>query len=173
MLSVTEADGARRGICNLISPACIYAQRAILHAVFPAQANKAVTAHSWCRDAGACGPWNGLGLDAAVKLGPTQQWYRYGFVATDNDDNARITFQVGAANAEIYISTLSLNSGGELGLGDAEDPAKGTVAVFARRAIIYTRAAAGLAEVFGGDGAEIFWWDAGLFEKGFGCASRR
>ncbi|MDB5322942.1 MAG: hypothetical protein JWN40_4573 [Phycisphaerales bacterium] len=73
-------------------------------------------------------PWQNLGLATPVKLYPDDTDQYYGFVATADDDNARISFALGAEVGTIYLGHITLQTGGQTGL-DAlnESAAKGTV----------------------------------------------
>ncbi len=61
-------------------------------------------------------PWGGLGFSKEVKL--TNEWkaYRYGFTATDDDDNARISFSLGKSKEKAYLRRVELRPGGRQGL---------------------------------------------------------
>ncbi len=74
-------------------------------------------------------PWRGLGLSTSVKLSPEMRAHRFGFIATGDDDNARVSFAIGQqAGRTITFSSVALQPGGQEGLRDDEDPAAGTVA---------------------------------------------
>ncbi len=74
-------------------------------------------------------PWQNLGLTSTVALYPQDADCYYGFTATADDENARISFSVGGAAGVIYLGNLGLRTGGQLGLDKLnENPAKGTVA---------------------------------------------
>jgi hypothetical protein len=74
-------------------------------------------------------PWQNVGLTRDITLLPQDADYYYGFTATADDDNARISFSVGGAAGVIYLGNLGLRTGGQLGLDKLnENPANGTVA---------------------------------------------
>jgi hypothetical protein len=73
-------------------------------------------------------PWGMLGLSRTAEFGTQARTFTFGFTATADDDNARISFLLGRLITNIYLSDIRLHSGGQRGLGDDEDPAKGTVA---------------------------------------------
>ena len=74
-------------------------------------------------------PWSNLGFSKslALKEGITQDLVS-GFTATADDDNARLSFTLGKTALVYYtLSAPLLAEGGQVGLGDNEDAAKGTV----------------------------------------------
>jgi hypothetical protein len=72
-------------------------------------------------------PWNSLGYADGVPVGKEKQ-YRLGFVASSDDDNARVSFHVGAKADTLRIGRVTLQEGGQTGLADDEDPAGSSVA---------------------------------------------
>jgi len=76
-------------------------------------------------------PWNNLGLSKQVTLKNEWQSFRFGFVAKNNDDNARISFSFGGSNVPIYLANVQLRPGGRVGAEFGESIKAGTVAVFA------------------------------------------
>jgi hypothetical protein len=77
-------------------------------------------------------PWQNLGITSAVTLYPQETDQYYGFTASADDDNARISFSVGAEKGAIYLGNLGLRTGGQTGLDKLnENPAAGTVAASA------------------------------------------
>ncbi len=73
-------------------------------------------------------PWEMLGLSRTAELETQPRTFTFGFTASADDDNARISFSLGRLIASIYLSDIHLHQGGQRGLADDEDPAKGTVA---------------------------------------------
>jgi len=65
-------------------------------------------------------PWQNLGLSRSVDL--TQKWqtFRFGFVAKDDDDNARLSFSFGGNDVPFYLTNVKLQSGGRVGLRAGE-----------------------------------------------------
>jgi len=76
-------------------------------------------------------PWSNLGLSRQVALKNEWQSFRYGFIAKNNDDNARISFSFGGSNVPIYLANVQLRPGGRVGAEFGESIKAGTVAVFA------------------------------------------
>jgi hypothetical protein len=76
-------------------------------------------------------PWQNLGLSRSVDL--TQKWqtFRFGFVAKDDDDNARLSFSFGVNNVPFYLANLKLQPGGRVGLRRGESISEGSVQVYA------------------------------------------
>lgn len=76
-------------------------------------------------------PWQNLGLERKVKIGPKPQGklesFSLGFVSTADDDNARVSFAVGASDVPISLSGIYLTEGGREGLREDEDPTVSTV----------------------------------------------
>lgn len=77
-------------------------------------------------------PWQSLGLYSEVKLTPQEQAFEYGFTATQEDANARLSILVGEEANTITISDLQFAPGGQTGLKEEEDAARGTVERFSR-----------------------------------------
>lgn len=73
-------------------------------------------------------PWNNLGLATPLKITSRPKEYRFGFTASEDDENGRVSFTVGQATGVITLADVQFRSGGQEGLRDNEDPAKGTVA---------------------------------------------
>jgi hypothetical protein len=61
-------------------------------------------------------PWERLGMDAQVKIGPVWKQYRYTFLADRDDDNARLTFN-GFKPGVYELAAVSLRPGGTLRIG--------------------------------------------------------
>jgi peptidoglycan/xylan/chitin deacetylase (PgdA/CDA1 family)/GT2 family glycosyltransferase len=55
-------------------------------------------------------PWDGLGLYKKIELTTEWQTFEEDFVATANDTNARIHFDVGGSDIPVELSSVSLNS---------------------------------------------------------------
>ena len=84
-----------------------------------------------CNVSQAHNPWANLGLSRTVDL--TQDWkdFCFGFVAKDDDDNARVSFAVGGSDISVYLANVEFRPGGRLGLVEGESIDAGTVALFA------------------------------------------
>ncbi len=75
-------------------------------------------------------PWGNLGLSRQVGLGETDSYFSFGFVATADDDNARISFALGGDDAPINLANVELQPGGQIALVEGESPTAGTVNLF-------------------------------------------
>ena len=77
-------------------------------------------------------PWRNLGLSASARL--TAQWkpVRAGFVATDADDDARLSFSFGGTTTAVEIADVVLAPGGREGLLKDEAIEDASVALFGR-----------------------------------------
>jgi hypothetical protein len=53
-------------------------------------------------------PWNNLGLYGAVELAPKWQHFEFTFVATGDDENARIQFDLGGSDVAVEFSAVRL-----------------------------------------------------------------
>ncbi|HEX8912375.1 MAG TPA: cellulase family glycosylhydrolase [Humisphaera sp.] len=78
-------------------------------------------------------PWGNLGLSRTVQIDRSveplkSKVVRLGFTASADDDNGRVTFQVGGSDVPVLLQAVSLRVGGREGLRDGEDPAAQTVA---------------------------------------------
>ena len=73
-------------------------------------------------------PWGNLGLATSCELSPSAQRFRFGFVANDDDDNARISLAVGQVAGTITLRRVELREGGRQGLGDTESLADESIA---------------------------------------------
>jgi Carbohydrate binding domain len=74
--------------------------------------------------------WSNLGLSRQVELTPAWQTFRFGFVASADEDNARLCFAFGGNDAPIYLTNVQFHPGGRLGLGEGESVEAGSVALF-------------------------------------------
>ncbi|HEY7119706.1 MAG TPA: carbohydrate binding domain-containing protein, partial [Tepidisphaeraceae bacterium] len=73
-------------------------------------------------------PWGNLGLAGSAKVSTRPRQFRFGFVGSADDTNARVSFIVGQQVNTVTFTDLQLRPGGQEGLGDSEDAAKQTVA---------------------------------------------
>ena len=85
-------------------------------------------------------PWQRLGLDANVKVGPTEQVHRLTFLAEQDDANARITF-TGLKPDTYELLEVSLRAGGIIGLPNEQSLEAQSVAVMQRNNLHLTVAA--------------------------------
>lgn len=70
-------------------------------------------------------PWHNLGFSSNFTISPNQSQQRFGFVATADDDNGRVSFSVGQAIGQITLSNVQFREGGQIGLEHTEDPFAG------------------------------------------------
>jgi hypothetical protein len=75
-------------------------------------------------------PWNNLGLSQQVELTQNWQTFRFGFVASANDDNARLSFAFGGSKVPLYLANVEFRAGGLTGLQQGESIVAGNVTVF-------------------------------------------
>ncbi len=81
-------------------------------------------------------PWSNLGLYRTVDLGTDWQSYNYGFVASADDENGRVTFSFGGGDTTtFYLRNPQLRTGGQVGLMEDEFIETGTVRLFADLAV--------------------------------------
>lgn len=72
-------------------------------------------------------PWKNLGLNRLIRPTVEAKNFRFGFVATDDEANARLTLQLGRLAGKVRLVQASLCPGGQDGLLDDEDPATNSV----------------------------------------------
>jgi hypothetical protein len=75
-------------------------------------------------------PWGNLGLSRQAKLTDQWQTFRFGFVATANEKNARLNFAFSGSTVLVYLANVRLRPGGRMGLAEGEDLNAGNVALF-------------------------------------------
>jgi len=75
-------------------------------------------------------PWANLGLSRNVELTPQWQEFRFGFVATADDGDARVSFAFGGNKVPIYLAKVELRPGGRVGLRKNESIKTASVALF-------------------------------------------
>ncbi|MCB9937101.1 MAG: cellulase family glycosylhydrolase [Planctomycetaceae bacterium] len=85
-------------------------------------------------------PWQRLGLDANVTVGPANREHRLTFLAQANDDNARITF-TGLRPDTYELMDVSLRAGGVAGLPAEQSLEANSVSVLQRNNLHLTTAA--------------------------------
>ena len=76
-------------------------------------------------------PWHNLGLSDAAKLTTEWQAFRAGFVAKEDNSQARLTFAVGGSPVPVELADVSLCPGGREGLRDEESLEAANIALFA------------------------------------------
>ncbi|MGO8748812.1 MAG: carbohydrate binding domain-containing protein [Thermoguttaceae bacterium] len=70
-------------------------------------------------------PWGNLGLGTSLKLTKKPQPFTFTFIATDDDENARLNFSdMNQQGAEFRFGEISLKPGGRVGLGEGESVEK-------------------------------------------------
>lgn len=67
-------------------------------------------------------PWSGLGLYRKIDLTPEWENFQEDFIATADEDNARIHFDVGGSNIAVEVSSVSLRSLPEWPIEQNRDP---------------------------------------------------
>jgi len=77
-------------------------------------------------------PWGPLGLNGGAKLTDTWQDFRMGFIATGDDADARVNFQLGGAGTAVELADVRLRPGGRMGLAGGESIERANVALFAQ-----------------------------------------
>jgi len=83
-----------------------------------------------CSVGQAHSPWGNLGLSRKVDLGKEWAEFSFGFVATGNDDNARISFAFGGDDAPVYLARVQLRPGGQVALADRESLATRNIELY-------------------------------------------
>lgn len=73
-------------------------------------------------------PWNNMGLSAQARLTDKDQAFFFGFTASADEPDARLSFSLGRQAATIALSQIEVFEGGQTGLRVEEDPAQGSVA---------------------------------------------
>jgi len=71
-------------------------------------------------------PYRGYG-SARFEIGETWQDHQFIFVAPADDDQVRLSFQLGEATGTVWISDVILHEAPVFGLREGEDPEEGTV----------------------------------------------
>lgn len=78
-------------------------------------------------------PWADLGFRTTVNLTTQWQQFRFTFMLTEGDENARLDIsQLGQDIGTYWIAGVSLRTGGVIGIVDGESIERGTVQVFYR-----------------------------------------
>ncbi len=78
-------------------------------------------------------PWSNLGLSRRVDLSTEWKKFSFGFVATADDKDARISFAFSGNPTTFNLAKVELRPGGQVVLAEGESVAAGTVALFAER----------------------------------------
>ncbi len=75
-------------------------------------------------------PWANLGLSRSVDLSTEWRTFEFGFVATADDDNARISLSFSGDATSFCLTRVELRPGGQVGLAESESPRANTVRLF-------------------------------------------
>jgi hypothetical protein len=75
-------------------------------------------------------PWGNLGLSRQADLGADWRKFSFGFVATANDANARVSFSFGGDATIFNLARVELRPGGQTILAEGESLALGNVGLF-------------------------------------------
>jgi hypothetical protein len=84
-----------------------------------------------CNVGQAGSPWGNLGLSRQAGLADQWQTFSFGFVATADENNARLNFAFSGSAAPVYLANIQLCPGGRMGLTEGEDLDADSVALFA------------------------------------------
>jgi len=76
-------------------------------------------------------PWENLGFATKVALSKELKTFHFGFTATNDEANARISFVVGRKPATIELGNITVAPGGQTTLNAGEDPANDSVTILA------------------------------------------
>ena len=71
-------------------------------------------------------PWQALGPGKTVRVGPAVEVFSFGFTASADEPDARLTFAVGDVPATVTLADVQVHAGGAVGLAAGEE--LGTVA---------------------------------------------
>ncbi|HNY28521.1 MAG TPA: carbohydrate binding domain-containing protein [Candidatus Sumerlaeota bacterium] len=74
-------------------------------------------------------PWANLGLYKPLSLKPEWQTFHLGFIAREDEKNARLHLSFGTQSLPFYLAEIQIQPNGQQGLLDTESLEKGTVAV--------------------------------------------
>ncbi len=75
-------------------------------------------------------PWSNLGLSRQVQLTTDAQRFSFGFVATADESNARISFAFGGDTTSFALARVELRPGGQVGLAHGESLSDRTITLF-------------------------------------------
>ena len=83
-----------------------------------------------CSAGQAHSPWSNLGLSENVELDGQWRSFSYGFVATADDNNARISFALSGDDATVYLGNVQFRPGGQVVLAEGESLSDGNISLF-------------------------------------------
>jgi hypothetical protein len=75
-------------------------------------------------------PWANLGLAESARLGTSWKPFRFGFVASAGEDDARLSLSLGSDTAAAEIAAPSIREGGRLAILEGESLDDGSIALF-------------------------------------------
>lgn len=75
-------------------------------------------------------PWSNLGLSRQVRLTDEAKRFGFGFVATADESNARISFAFGGDATPFNLARVELRPGGQVALAEGESLSEGSVSLF-------------------------------------------
>jgi len=75
-------------------------------------------------------PWNNLGLSRSVDMDTQRREFTFGFVATADDDNARVSFAFSGDSTPFTLARVELRPGGQVGLGQGESLKSESIELF-------------------------------------------
>ncbi len=75
-------------------------------------------------------PWANMGFNRKITLTPQWKTYRFNFTARKSDNNARLSFSLGANRATIYLANVQLIPGVEYQLAKNSSLETGTIHLF-------------------------------------------
>ena len=84
-----------------------------------------------CSVSQAHSPWQNLGLTRRVELSRDWQTFQFGFVAREDDTNARLSFSFGGNKVPFHLAKVELRPGGRLGLDKNESIEADSVRLYA------------------------------------------
>jgi carbohydrate binding protein with CBM4/9 domain len=76
-------------------------------------------------------PWKNLGLVRSTRIGPEWTSVTTGFVCLADDENARVSFSLGASTVTTELANVEFRPGGRVGLGEDESLSDASVALYA------------------------------------------
>ncbi len=83
-----------------------------------------------CSVSQAHSPWENLGFSRRVALSGERKTFTFGFVASNDDNNARISFAFSGSTTPFNLGRVALRPGGQVGLAEGESLGKGNIALF-------------------------------------------
>jgi hypothetical protein len=75
-------------------------------------------------------PWNNLGFSRQVQLTGEAKRFSFGFVATADENNARLSFAFSGDSTPFNLACVELRPGGQVGLAQDETLSEGTITLY-------------------------------------------